>query len=170
MLSLIAYTFWVNQDFVFFIITLCSLWWVQMIGYVLACRSYLFVCALPLSALSFCKLIWRNWTYKMPVRYISLSGWVRLSIFPQLSIIQYMELCVFSLPIFLMMIGRMYILCLMIIIKSEVWNIIHCLGLGHETMVCAVCPSIFLQIIPMIWKYSHAMTLSFHINLYKLSD
>ena len=31
-----------------------------------------------------------------------------------------------------------------IIIKSEVWTIIHCLGLGHETMVCAVCLFIFL--------------------------
>ena len=29
-------------------------------------------------------------------------------------------------------------------IKSEVWTIIHCLGLGHETMVCAVCLFIFL--------------------------
>ena len=33
---------------------------------------------------------------------------------------------------------RWYILCL-IIIKSEVWTTTHCLGLGHETMVCAVC-------------------------------
>ena len=33
---------------------------------------------------------------------------------------------------------------LFIIIKSEVWSIIHCLVLGHETMVCAVCLSIFL--------------------------
>ena len=38
-----------------------------------------------------------------------------------------------------------YIICLIIIIKSEVWNIFHCLWLGHETMVCAVCFSIFLQ-------------------------
>ena len=30
------------------------------------------------------------------------------------------------------------------LIKSEVWTIIHCLGLGHETMVCAVCLFIFL--------------------------
>ena len=36
-------------------------------------------------------------------------------------------------------------LCLIIIIKSEVWTITHCLGLGHETMVCAVCLSIFLS-------------------------
>ena len=40
---------------------------------------------------------------------------------------------------------NVYILCLIIIIiKSEVWTITHCLGLGHETMVCSVCLSIFL--------------------------
>ena len=36
------------------------------------------------------------------------------------------------------MIEIIYILCVIIIIKSEVWSITHCLGLGHETMVCAV--------------------------------
>ena len=41
------------------------------------------------------------------------------------------------------MIERIYILCLIIIIKSEVWAITHCLGLGHDTMVCAVCLSVF---------------------------
>ena len=46
------------------------------------------------------------------------------------------------------MIERIYILCLIIIIKSEVWTISHCLGLGHETMVCAVCLSIFLWCSP----------------------
>ena len=34
----------------------------------------------------------------MPVRYILSSVWVRLSIFSQLSIIQYVELCLFSSP------------------------------------------------------------------------
>ena len=75
--------------------------------------------------------IWRHWTYKMPVRYNLWSVWVRLSIFSQLSIMQYVGLCVFSLPISFVMIDRIYILCL---------------GLGHETMVCAVCLSIFLWI------------------------
>ena len=37
------------------------------------------------------------------------------------------------------------LLCLNIITKSEVWTIIHCLGLGHETMVCAVCLFIFVS-------------------------
>ena len=36
------------------------------------------------------------------------------------------------------------VLCLIIIIKPEVWIINHCLGLGHETMVCAVCLTMFL--------------------------
>ena len=43
----------------------------------------------------------------------------------------------------LMMIERQYILCLIIIIKSEVWSITHCLGLGHETMLCTVCLFVF---------------------------
>ena len=38
------------------------------------------------------------------------------------------------------------VLCLIITIKSEVWIINHCLGLGHETMVCAVCLTLFLCI------------------------
>ena len=110
----------------------------------LADRTRLFV-QYTISLSSFCKLIWRHWIYKMPVRYILSSVWVRLSIFSPLSIIQYVGLYVFSLPISLVMIERIYILCLIIIIKSEVWTITHCLGLGHETMVSAVCLSIFLQ-------------------------
>ena len=47
------------------------------------------------------------------------------------------------LPISFVMTERIYILCLIIIIKSKVWTITHCLGLGHETLVCAVCLSIF---------------------------
>ena len=47
------------------------------------------------------------------------------------------------------MIERIYILCLIIIIKSEVLTITHCLGLGHETVVSAVCLSVFLWICDM---------------------
>ena len=101
-----------------------------------------------ISLSSLCKIIWRHWNYKMPVRYILSSVWVRSSILSQLSImlsiIQYVGLCVFSLPTPLGMIERIYIFCLIIITKSEVWTVTHCLGLGHETMVCAVCLSIFL--------------------------
>ena len=93
---------------------------------------------------SLCKLIGRHWTYKMPVRCILSSVWVRLSIFSPLSIIQYVGLYVFSLPISLVMIERIYKLCLIIIVKSEAWTITHCLGLGHDTVASAVCLSIFL--------------------------
>ena len=97
-----------------------------------------------ISLSSLCKLIWRHWTYKMPVIYILWSVWVRLSILSPLSIIQYVGLYVFSLPISLVMIEGIYIY--FVIIKSEVWTITHCLGLGHETMVYAVCLSIFSYI------------------------
>ena len=129
-----------------FSLLLCSLWWVQIFGCVLACRSYSFVCTVHhlhliiiivqthLKALNL---------KKMPVRYIC-RVWVRLSIFSPLSIIQYVGLYFFSLPISLVMIERIYILCLIVIIKSEVWTATHCLGLGHETMVSAVCLSLFL--------------------------
>ena len=109
----------------------------------LADRTRLFVqYIISLSLL--CKLIWRHWTYKTPVRYMLSSVWVRLSLLSPLSIIQYVGLYVFSLSISLVMIERIYILCLIIIIKSEVWTITHCLGLCHDTMVSAVCLSTFL--------------------------
>ena len=95
-----------------------------------------------ISLSSLCKLIWRHWTYKMPLRYILSSVWARLSMFSPLSITQYVGLYIFSLPISYVMIERIYILCLIIIIKSEVWTITYCLGLGHESMVSAVCLSI----------------------------
>ena len=101
---------------------------VQIVGYVLACRSYSFVCMFAhytISLSSLCKLLWRHWTYKMFVRYSLPSAQVRLSMFSQLYIIQYMGLCVFSLPISLVMIEKIDILCVIIIIKSEVWTIIH---------------------------------------------
>ena len=88
--------------------------------------------------------LWGHWICKMPVRYILSNMWVTLSIFPQLYIIQYVGLCAFRWPIAPVMIERIYILCLIIIIKSEKWTITHCLWLGHEWIICAVCLSIFL--------------------------
>ena len=143
-LSLFVYAFRENREFVF----------VSIVQFMMSANSRIrfglqivFVCLYntPSHYHHCANFIWRHWTYKMPVRYNLSSVWVRLSIFSQLlSIIQYVGLCVFSLPISFVMIERIYILCLIIIIKSEVWTIAHCLGLGHETMVCAVCLSIFL--------------------------
>ena len=50
----------------------------------------------------------------------------------------WMGLCAFILPISLVLIVRICVLYFIIIIKSAVWLICHCVGLGHETMVCAV--------------------------------
>ena len=82
---------------ILFPLLLCSLWWVQIGGYVLACRSCSFVCTLH-HLISIIVQTY-HWTYKMPVKYILSRVWVRLSIFSQLSTIQYMGLCVLSLPI-----------------------------------------------------------------------
>ena len=124
-LSLITYTFRENRKFVFIIIVQFMM--SANIRIRFADRTRLFV-QYTISLSSLCKLIWRHCTYKMPVRYILSSVWVRLSIFSPLSIIQCVGLYVFSLPISLVMIERIYILCLIIIIKSEVWIITHCLG------------------------------------------
>ena len=107
----------------------------------LADRIRLFV-HYTISLASLCKLIWRHGTYKMHVRYILSSVWVKLSIFSQLSIIQYMGLCDFSLPISLVRVEIMYTLSYY---HHQIGSMnYYCLGLGHETMVCAVCLSIFL--------------------------
>ena len=93
---------------ILFSLLLCSLWWVQIFGYVFACRSYSFV-QYTISLSSLCKLIRRHWTYKMHVKYILSRVWVRLSIFSPLSLIQYVGLYVFSLPVSLVMIEIIYI-------------------------------------------------------------
>ena len=106
-LSLIAYTFRENRDFVFIIIVQFMMSANSRIW--LADRVRLFV-HYTISLSSLCKLIWRHWTYKMPVRYILSSVWVKLSIFSQSSSVHYMGLCVFSLPIFLMITEQIYTL------------------------------------------------------------
>ena len=113
----------------------------------LADRTRLFVQYI-ISLSSLCKLIWRHWTYKMPVKIYFVECVSKIKhILSVIHYLLYVGLYVFSLPISLVMIERIYMLCLIIIINSEVWTIevwTHCLGLGHKTMVSAVCLSIFL--------------------------
>ena len=49
------------------------------------------------------KLNWRHWTYKMLVRYVLSSVCLRLSQFHHLSFMHHLGLCIFSLPISLVM-------------------------------------------------------------------
>ena len=94
-LSLIAYTFRENREFVFIIIVQFMMSANSRIRFGLPIEFLWFV-QHTISLLSLCKLIWRHWTYKMPVRFILSS--VRLSIFSQLSFIQYVGLCVLVYP------------------------------------------------------------------------
>ena len=107
---------------------------------------------------SLCRCILRYWTSKILARYMLPSVCLRLSHFCQLSFMQYMGMYVFNLHISLFMtvvricilyliLSYLIIIIIIIIIKFEVWPICHCLGLGHETIICAVCLSIFFMII-----------------------
>ena len=78
---------------------------IYIIEYV-RCRVRLFA-DYTISLSSLCRLIWRHWTTKMLVRYMMPSVCLRLRQFSQLSFIQYMGLCVFSLPNSPVMIVRM---------------------------------------------------------------
>ena len=44
-------------------------------------------------------------------------------------------LCVFSLPVSLLMIVRMFLLFTITIVKSEIWILGHCLGLDHSRVL-----------------------------------
>ena len=140
-LSLIAYTFWESWEF--FSLLLCSLWWTANIRIRFGLQIVLVCLYSTPSHYHHCTNLSEGIELLKCLSDIFLSRvWVRLSIFSPLSILQFVGLYVFSLLISLVMIEIIYILCLIIIIKSEVWTITHCLGLGHETMVSAVCLSI----------------------------
>ena len=73
-LSLIAYT--CRETGILFSLLLCSLWWVQIFGYVLACKSCSSVCTLhhliTIIVQTYLRTLNLN---KMPVRYILSSEW-----------------------------------------------------------------------------------------------
>ena len=107
-LSLIVYTFRDNREFVFISIAQFMMSTNSRIRFGL---QIVFVCMyIAPSHYHHCaNFIWRHWTYKMPVKYNLSSVWIRLRIFSQLSIIQYVGLCGFSLPISSVMIERIHI-------------------------------------------------------------
>ena len=59
--------------------------------------------------------------------------------------------CVFSSPILFMMIVRTCVFDLTTLIKVEVWIINHCLGLGHETLICTIF--IYFYIIMLLFFF-----------------
>ena len=142
-LSLIAYTFRENREFVFIIIVQFKVSANIRIRFWLADRTRLFVLytshyhhrANYLKAL--------NLQNACPIYFVECVSKIKHI----LSVIHY-TICgavCFQFTHFLVMIEIIYILCLIIIIKSEVWTITRCLGSGHETMVSALCLSTFLS-------------------------
>ena len=115
------------------------LWCAQIIKYIMVRWSYSFVFHITLHHYHHYADVFEG----MLVKYILPRVCLRLSKLSQLSFIHYMLLCVFNLPIYLMVIVRIRAPYLIIIIKSEVWPICHCLGLSHEISLCAVCIFIF---------------------------
>ena len=81
---------------------------------------------------------------KMLVGYMLLSVCLRLRQLSHLHFVQY-KYFVSSACLILLWWSWECVLYLIVIIKSEVWIIGHCLGLGHETMVYAVCLTMFLS-------------------------
>ena len=59
--------------------------------------------------------------------------------------------------------SREYILCLIIIIKSEIWTIIHCYRIGHETIVCILMMHMINYLITYMYSLSNSnVTYLFH--------
>ena len=90
---------------VLFSLLLCSLRCVQVI-HIMAWLSYSIVCMLHYLI----TIIMYTWTYKIPVRYILLSVCLRLSLFMQSSFIKYMRMCIFNLPIYLLIVVEIFLL------------------------------------------------------------
>ena len=86
--------------------------------------------------------LWMHWTTKMLVVYVLPNVCLRLRQLSQLSFIDIWG-CVCSVSQFSCDGRKNVCTYLIIIIKSEVWFINHCLGLGHQTMICAVCLTMF---------------------------
>ena len=103
----------------------------RCIEYIMTWWSYAVICTLHYHVMQTYLMVLNCWN---TCQIYSVSNvCLRLGRFSQLLFMQYMGLCGFSLPIYLMMIVRISVPDLIIIInKSELWPICHCLGLGHE--------------------------------------
>ena len=114
-------------------------------GYILACRSYSFVCTLHHL------IIIIRQTY---LKTLNLQNACQIYFVKCVSTINHIfsgihytingAVCFQFTHFPCDDIWRIHAKCLIIITKPDVWIIFQCLWLGHETMVRAVCFSIFL--------------------------
>ena len=111
-----------------------------------------------ISISSLCRLSWKHWTTKMLVRYM-MPCVSKIKTILSITFIFTIWGCMSSAYPILLWWSRECVLYLIIIIKPEVWIINHYLGLGHETMVCAVCLTMFLDVIPAFPHIIHLLQL-----------
>ena len=139
----IAYIFWENREFVFIIIVQFMMSANNRIRFVL---KIVFVCSsITPSHYHHCANLSEDIELinACQIYFVECVGKIRHI----LSVVHYTirgAEC-FQFTHFLCDWENIYLLYLIIIIKSEVWTITHCLGLGHETIVCAGCRSVFLS-------------------------
>ena len=125
-----------------FSLVLCSLWWVQIVGYVLACRSYSFVCTLQHLIIIIVQ------TLSEAIELIKCLSAIICRVCKIKHILSVIHYTVFGAVCFqftnFLRDDWENILFCHHQIGSMNWTFTHCLRLGHETMVWAVCLSIFL--------------------------
>ena len=137
----------------------------QIIGYVLACRSYSFVCTSHRLII----IIVQTYLWTLNLWNVYHIYFVEcVSKIEHILLVIHHSICgavCFQFTQFPRDGWEKILLCLIITIKSEVWTIIHCLGLGHETMVCDVC--LFIS----LWNeaaYLYRLLLSEHLTFGRL--
>ena len=99
-----------GKTVILFSLLLCRLWWVQIFGCVLACRSCSFVCTLHHLIISIVQTYLRTLNLWNACQIYFVECVSKIKHIFQSSIIQYMGLCIFSLPISVVMIERIYTL------------------------------------------------------------
>ena len=107
------------------------LWCAQIMEFIMTWWLYTFICTLHYLIIIIMQTYLKVLSCWNACQIYSVTSMcLRWGKFSQLYFLQYMGLCVFSLPISLMVIVRIPVLDLIIIIKSEVWlwPICHCLG------------------------------------------
>ena len=121
------------------------LWSAQIVKYIIAWRFYSFVCTLHNVLSSSCRCIWRlkvlnieNTCQAHSVRCVSKIKSIPSIIFHAIYGAVCIQLTLFSFDDCKNMCTLSYYHY-----QIRVWPICHCLGLGQEPMLCAVCLSIF---------------------------
>ena len=130
-----------------------SLWYLQMIGYIVACRSCSFVCRLHHLIIIIMQTYLKALNYQNACQVYDAECVSKIKTILSIIFVFTIWGCVSSAYPILLWWSRECVLYFIIIIKPEVWIINHCLGLGHETMVCAVCLTMFL------WAAYHVSTM-----------